>query len=101
MPKHVHCELIKAWADGAKIQVLPFGETEWKDLDQPNWHTTGNYRIKPKAKVFKCRPYLYKNMDGVISLEVSKGILTVSEIESHRGFIKWLSDWLTYEVEDV
>ena len=42
---HVHAELIKAWADGAHIQVKDF-VGEWNDVD-PMWHKDSMYRIKP------------------------------------------------------
>lgn len=49
---HVHAALIKAWADGAKIEFeswlqpglwLPTG-------DAPEWSINRNYRIKPEPK---------------------------------------------------
>ncbi len=45
---HVHAELIKAWADGAIIQI-PF-TTGWEDCDRPCWHPASEYRIKPEPK---------------------------------------------------
>lgn len=52
--KHVHVELIKAWADGAKIQYLyrnaHMGDPEiWCDVgDNCVWSRTTQYRIKPE-----------------------------------------------------
>lgn len=44
---HKHAELIKAWADGAEIQVHDTGE--WLDVfGTPSWFTDSKYRIKPK-----------------------------------------------------
>ena len=40
-----HCTLIKAWADGALIQVLRNGE--WVDVNRPQWCNRVEYRIKP------------------------------------------------------
>lgn len=56
--KHKHCELIKAWADGAEIQGRYFmgGNiqewTPWQDEHDPNWNITEEfeYRIKPEPK---------------------------------------------------
>ena len=45
---HVHAELIKAWADGAKIQKL-HGHS-WADVKDPSWSTECDYRIKPEIK---------------------------------------------------
>jgi hypothetical protein len=45
-----HAELIKAWADGAEIQVrLPSCEG-WGDCQDPYWADHVEYRIKPEPK---------------------------------------------------
>jgi hypothetical protein len=44
-----HAEVIKAWADGATIQM----EAEpgrWIDCLKPAWFSYGSYRIKPTPK---------------------------------------------------
>lgn len=58
---HKHAELIKAWADGAQIQVLTedygqSGETgnSWKDFGKdvaPGWVPSYQYRIKPEPQI--------------------------------------------------
>lgn len=73
---HKHAELIKAWADGATIQVLtddtgPSGETgnSWKNTTYPDWFTTYQYRIKPEPQVIECFihtdycRFIYENPD--------------------------------------
>ena len=53
---HKHAAVIKAWADGAKIQVRIPGEGRlshtWDDLeDEPiHWYNTLEYRVKPEPK---------------------------------------------------
>jgi len=49
MKPHKHSELIKAWADGAEIQVLNYSG-EWGDAPNPYWAEHYEYRIKPKPK---------------------------------------------------
>lgn len=51
MAQHKHCELIKAWADGAKIQYKHLNGT-WDDCN-PSWSESVEYRIKPKPMVKK------------------------------------------------
>lgn len=46
--KHKHCELIKAWADGAEIQVN--AGCGWEDCLVPQWKPHAEYRIKPEEK---------------------------------------------------
>ena len=47
--KHKHSELIKAWADGAIIQVKHSWD-DWRDTDTPSWGDGMEYRIKPEPK---------------------------------------------------
>jgi hypothetical protein len=56
MKPHKHAELIKAWADGAEIQMLAFND--WIDIDQDFiWRKDVEYRIKPEPKPDD--PWLY------------------------------------------
>ena len=51
MKPHKHAELIKAWADGAKIQIASQVTFKWMDLEEPViWHESHKYRIKPEPK---------------------------------------------------
>lgn len=45
---HKHAEVIKAWADGAEIELMhPDGA--WTDSGIPTWSIWNVYRIKPPA----------------------------------------------------
>lgn len=54
MKPRPHADLIKAWADGAEIQVKARGDGGfiWTDLGTPGWHEDNEYRIKPENKVY-------------------------------------------------
>lgn len=56
---HKHADVIKAWADGAKIQFYNCGC--WCDVDTKNpcWYDTVEYRIKPKEKIVRWQ-WIYK-----------------------------------------
>ena len=47
---HKHAELIKAWADGAEIQVFDEIGQSWWDIPNPDWYDNRHYRIKPEPK---------------------------------------------------
>jgi len=47
---HKYAALIKAWADGAEIQVKVFGKDLWRDITDPAWNAE-QYRIKPKEPI--------------------------------------------------
>lgn len=51
MTKHVHADLIYAWADGAEIEILSTNRTNWIDTSTPMWCPQCTYRIKPKNRV--------------------------------------------------
>jgi len=46
---HVHCDLIKEWADGAIIQFRNTLTGRWEDtvINKPRWTNLGEYRVKP------------------------------------------------------
>ena len=48
MSKHVHCDLIKAWADGAEIEYYDVTNDRWDNISVPSWHTETAYRLKSK-----------------------------------------------------
>lgn len=46
---HKHAELIKAWADGAEIEMRSY--QSWTLLSKPRWDSEeAEYRIKPEPK---------------------------------------------------
>lgn len=51
MTKHIHSEVIKAWADGAEIQFHSIIKG-WVDIDNniPNWSPFIKYRVKPEPR---------------------------------------------------
>jgi len=53
--KHKHCELIKAWADGAVIEHNN-GLGYWVEQSNPQWNTWDIYRIKPEPKPPEPKP---------------------------------------------
>lgn len=47
---HKHAELIKAWADGAVIEVRSYDGVAWVSASSPAWVDSAVYRIKPEVK---------------------------------------------------
>lgn len=51
MKPHKHAELIKAWADGAEIQIKYNDRwCDWCIGSSPHWLDDEEYRIKPEPK---------------------------------------------------
>ena len=44
---HKHAAVIKAWADGAEIEVKA-SDGSWISTSHPEWHEDLEYRVKPK-----------------------------------------------------
>lgn len=73
MKPHKHAELIKAWANGAKIQVEDYCSGNWRDcIINPAWDPESKYRIKPEPKpdvvrfvVYEFNPINEKTYGGI------------------------------------
>lgn len=63
---HKHAELIKAWADGAEIEIFSKVYQEWIFMPFPDWHNEMEYRIKPEPKP---DVFLYGNFASLNYLE--------------------------------
>ena len=85
---HKHAELIKAWADGAKIQGLFGGET-WRDVDTPSWQVHRQYRIKPEPKKVQIR--FFEDTSGFVRCWLSTNLGSLQEVETMSMFKRWLS----------
>ena len=48
MTEHKHAALIKAWADGAKIQKFSKRSQKWEDTENPAWYEDTEYRLRIK-----------------------------------------------------
>lgn len=46
--RHIHADLIIAWAEGAQIQRYLELKGGWEDVNRPLWSTNTTYRIKPR-----------------------------------------------------
>ena len=76
--KHVHADLIIAWANGAKIQYSNGGG--WQDCADPVWNHHGWYRIKPEPPWYKSIP--------------EQGILCwVSDLESPNAYLALVKEY--------
>lgn len=71
---HKHAALIKAWADGAEIEVknLSVQGDKWESVGLPFWRDYCDYRIKPIPKVKHWR-YAYKRA-GFSDIEATNGV---------------------------
>ncbi len=52
--KHKHAAMIKAWADGARIEVFSKRYKRWMETKSPTWDEDAEYRVR-KAVIFEER----------------------------------------------
>ena len=85
--KHKHAELIKAWANGAQIEVKHPSNGSWWDAKPPSWDLDYEYRIKPEEKQpvvrWKC---VYKSANGYWT--ETEYFYTDEEIKQCKGHTK-------------
>jgi len=84
---HVHAELIKAWAEGAKIQVLG-GYGKWVSVPNPRWREDSQYRVEVTLPVFRIAKFrLNKGVDHYMMVDTVK-----FKPEENANFVKFVSD---------
>ena len=64
--KHKHASLIKAWADGAKIEKFCQRHKKWVVTDHPTWAEDTEYRVR-KAVIFVERRIVIHTDTGVLN----------------------------------
>jgi hypothetical protein len=75
MKPHLHCEAIKAWADGAAIQWRTLGTSVWIDcVHMPEWQIDREYRAKPEPA------YPTTTMTAAETLSAARGMTVPSEM---------------------
>ena len=69
---HVHAEIIKAWADGKKIEVYDDRSEAWIYTDHPAWCFDNKYRVKPVERVAVYRvAYEHDALRNVVGISES------------------------------
>ena len=71
MTPRKHCEVIKAWADGATVQYKYRASDTWADWESevcPVFDGSVYYRVKPPKRELWVRPF---NYTGVVSVSTS------------------------------
>lgn len=89
--RHKHCEVIKAWADGKKVQVRRNADRPWEDVSDPNWFNDKEYRVKPET--VKYRVSLHKSSLGRMYTLSADNERDELEYSRCACFVKWLTEW--------
>lgn len=94
--EHPYAEILRAVADGRQAQALSYGQ--WVDftieVNLPG--PPGAIRIKPRpsVRVAEVRGLFGRTKLHVVTSESGEAP------ESKPGFVRWLTDWVEYEVSE-
>ncbi len=90
MKPHKHAELIKAWADGAEIEIWSSYKERWVQVPVPEWYIAETYRVKPELKPdYICYAHIYlidgriENSGFSVDQHLSDNICVVFDGETH------------------
>lgn len=97
--RHKHADVIIAWVEGKDVQVWDKGDERWSDVRSrtPIFNEDWEYRIKPPAKKF--RVALIKG-GRLVYPSIVDSKCGEDMYEKDNAFVRWLTDWIEYEVED-
>lgn len=94
---HKHCEVIKAWADGAEIQVKDPHTDKWSPLtERPYWYEDMQYRVKPKT--IRYRVALLNKANNEFGTTTVNAPHEEQCVQGWGDFAYWLTDWIKVEV---
>jgi len=77
VPKHIHAEVIKAWADGAEVEYREHDDKPWKETKGPGFVAYFQYRVKPVPHKWQ------KEMDAALAGAV------IQWLKPQHGYHEW------------
>ena len=101
--KHIHHDLIVAWAKDPKGCVIQVKDSfnKWNDTleNNPAWITFCKYRIKPKTKEVQRWKWVFKVQDGY---EITNAYYTDEEANKHfdKALLK-IEDSVVTAIEEI
>lgn len=102
--KHIHHDLIVAWAKNPKGVIIQFQKTNsgvWADTgdNTPSWHADVQYRIKPKTKEVQRWKWVFKVQDGY---EITNAYYTEEEANKHFDkALQKIEDSVVTAIEEI
>lgn len=90
--KHIHCDVIKAWADGEEVEYKHPDDACWHKASTPNWDVNIQYRVKPKPVTKWYRVALFKKGNDDYLLFVSGNDFLEKNYESQKNFVRWVTE---------
>ena len=92
--KHIHADVIHAYADGAKIEARQFNHDPWTLSTSPCFHSNWQYRVKPTPNTYR----LWRSTGGSIVMWISEYGDTQHKAEQLPYFDRWVTTELEYDL---
>lgn len=93
---HKHAEVIRAYADGAKVQYKYQADQVWIDTENPSFLEENEYRVKSEPQKYRVAlvdSEGFKPWPIIVKIRDSREIFSM-----HVRFIKWITE--EFEVEE-
>ena len=96
---HVHAEVIKAWADGAKIQIRHRVNETWVDCPEPSFSVDFKYRVKPEPTPDRVNEgFCFMTASGTLILRAT---YITDDTSRHGGKVRFTFDGETGKLKAV
>tara|TARA_R110000868_G_scaffold186435_2_gene428881 strand:+ start:683 stop:991 length:309 start_codon:yes stop_codon:yes gene_type:complete len=99
MTPHKHAEAIRAWADGAIIEVNCGAKDIWSIVDHPSWALDNNYRVMPKPHPDFVKRF-YLELNPLVGHRFSEAY-TDKDLVNKHSLIKCTFDGETTKLKSV
>lgn len=95
--RHIHADVIHAYAEGAEIEALNPATGKWVSTDFPNFYICYEYRIKPKE------PGWWENIPehGVLVISNYDSSIAVIVPEDIKDINTDVMDWTPLTNEEI
>lgn len=98
--RHIHADMIHAWADGAEIEFRDRRNGRWVETSDPIWAPDIQYRIKPKEQFVKVRLVEWKG--GVSEYNIFPCRESDWErVSNSDNFLGWVSEPVEIKLCDL
>ena len=95
--RHKHADVIIAWANGAEVECRGQPSRGWITATKPDWNEEYEYRVKSPAKKYRVALFQNSNNGNYYTVVADTQDDAVCYVDA-RGFVRWLTDWVEYEV---
>lgn len=101
-PTHKHQAVMQDWAKGKVIQVKNTYKNKWEDTKPFAllfWADNLEYRVKPESQKYRVALFKTAGTKDRFIPHITAAETDTEYFETCKGFVRWLTDWVEYDVE--